>query len=115
MTDLCNLQIWATTAEAFSEKQALRADRVAGNAEGWRPDAHYWRQVQELCDWCHEAYDALEALIDPDPCRFDHSGFCQAHTNEDEQGLCWNGKALDIVKRGRALKAGTNVKAATRK
>ncbi len=31
---------------------------------------------------------ALEALTDDDQCRLDHSGFCQTHTNEMDDGQC---------------------------
>lgn len=31
---------------------------------------------------------ALEPLIDDDECRLDHSGFCQTHTNELDDGRC---------------------------
>ncbi|KKN52652.1 hypothetical protein LCGC14_0610460 [marine sediment metagenome] len=30
----------------------------------------------------------LEALVDDDECRLDHSGFCQTHTNEMDDGQC---------------------------
>ena len=30
----------------------------------------------------------LEALTDDDECRLDHSGFCQTHTNEMNDGQC---------------------------
>lgn len=32
--------------------------------------------------------EALESLIDDGPCRYDHSGYCQTHTNERDDEQC---------------------------
>ena len=44
-----------------------------------------------------EAVKALATLIDDDECRLDHSGFCQTHTNELDDGRCAMAVALAIL------------------
>jgi len=43
--------------------------------------------------------EALESLIDPDRCSFDHNGNCQAHLSfGDEPGQCAHADAKALVK-----------------
>ena len=39
----------------------------------------------------------LETLIDDDECRFDHSGFCQTHTNQLDDGRCAMAVAIAVL------------------
>lgn len=40
---------------------------------------------------------ALKPLIDDDTCWFDHHGFCQAHTNQLDDGRCAMAVAISVL------------------
>lgn len=43
-----------------------------------------------------KAIELLGHLVDPDPCHFDHNGFCQAHYGTRD-GRCDNDRAQELL------------------
>ena len=87
-----NAALIAAAPETAAECVSLKAAN-----EHWHTRVSQLKADTEvLAAECDRLRDALESLVDDDPCRYDHSGFCQTHTNELDDGLC----AMKVAREG---------------
>ena len=76
---------WKEQAEA-AEARVAELEVFTGHLRASRDHAVQANEAAEAR--VAELAGALEPLIDDDECRLDHSGFCQTHTNELDDGRC---------------------------
>jgi hypothetical protein len=98
--------------EAISVFEVMQRFRSEGSCEGIVRDAlvnladePLLREARE-CEWQSLAdYQAklktiqalLRELTDPDPCSFDHHGYCQAHGYFETEPKCPHARAKDLI------------------
>ena len=52
------------------------------------------------CSDCTELRRLITDLTDPDPCSFDHHGYCQAHGWFDVEPKCPHARAKELIDEG---------------